>query len=70
VESEQDQQGAEEKDLGHQGLDDAALIADYQGDDQYEYDDYVDDHRSGAILEDRPRHAFSERIRARVGIFR
>jgi chromosome partitioning protein len=58
VESEQDQQSAEEEDLGHEGLDDAALIADYQGDDQYEDDDYVDDHRSGGILDDGPPGAF------------
>jgi hypothetical protein len=61
MEPEQSKQGAEEEDLGHERLDDTTLKADYQRDYQHEDDDYVDDHRSGAILEDGPTGTFLRR---------
>ena len=44
VESKDHQQSAEEKDLRHERLDDAALISEKQRDDQDEHDDDIEDH--------------------------
>src|SRR5207237_3022033 len=52
VEPEYDQQRAEKEDLGHQGLDYAALVTGDECDHQDQDDEDVDDHRSGAILDD------------------
>jgi len=52
VESEHGEERAEEKDLRHQRLNDAALKTGDQRDHHYQDDDDVDDHGSGSILED------------------
>src|SRR5438309_4967881 len=44
VESKDDEERAKEEDLRHQRLDDAALVAEDQRDDQNQDDDQVDDH--------------------------
>src|SRR5207249_11292904 len=54
VEAKDYEQSAEEKDLGHQRLDNAALVSGDERDHQHQDDEDVDDHRSGAILDDGP----------------
>ena len=58
VEPKNHEQCAEEKDLGHQRLDYAALESGDERDHQHQDDEDVDDHRSGAILDDGPRNPF------------
>ena len=69
VESKHGQQGAEEKDLGHKGLDDAALVTGDERDHQHQDDEDVDDHRSGAILEPCPRVPSTYAAPVKVAVF-